>query len=99
MAGFRASLGGSVVKSLPARAGDTGSIPDPGGAHRLWSNYARVLQLLSPCSRALGPQLLKPGCPTAHAPQREATAVSIPRPTTREKACAAHPKVNYSLNG
>ena len=27
-----------VVKNLPANAGDTGSIPDPGRFHMLWSN-------------------------------------------------------------
>ena len=30
--------GGSVVKRLPANAGDTGSIPNPGRAHMSWSN-------------------------------------------------------------
>ena len=30
--------GGSVVKNLPAHVGDMGLIPDPGGAHVLWSN-------------------------------------------------------------
>ena len=30
--------GGSVVKDPPANAGDTGSIPDPGRSHMLWSN-------------------------------------------------------------
>ena len=29
---------GSVVKNLPANAGDTGSIPDPGGPHMLYSS-------------------------------------------------------------
>ena len=28
---------GSVVKNLPANAGDTGLIPDPGWFHMLWS--------------------------------------------------------------
>ena len=47
-----------------------------------WSNYARVPQLLSLRSRAREPQLLSPRAtttearaPTAHAPQREATAM------------------------
>ena len=31
-------LGGSVVKNLPANAGDRGSIPDPGRSHILWGN-------------------------------------------------------------
>ena len=30
--------GGSVVKHLPANAGDTGSIPDLGRFHMPWSN-------------------------------------------------------------
>ena len=30
--------GGSVVKTLPANAGETGSISDPGGSHMPWSN-------------------------------------------------------------
>ena len=34
--------GGSVEKSLPANAGDTGLIPDPGRSHMLQSNYAYV---------------------------------------------------------
>ena len=30
--------GGSVVKSLPANAGDTGLIPGPGRFHMPWNN-------------------------------------------------------------
>ena len=30
--------GSSVVKNLPANAGDTGSIPGPGRYHMLWSS-------------------------------------------------------------
>ena len=30
--------GGSMVKNLPATAGDMGSIPDSGKSHMLWSN-------------------------------------------------------------
>ena len=30
--------GASVVKTLPANAGNTGSIPGPGPAHMPWSN-------------------------------------------------------------
>ena len=32
------SPGSSVVKNLPAKEGDTGSIPDPGRPHVPWSN-------------------------------------------------------------
>ena len=43
-------LGGSVVKSPPANAGDMGLIPGLGRSHILQSNWAHVPQLL--CSRA-----------------------------------------------
>ena len=52
--------GGAVVKNLPVNAGDTGSSPGPGGSHMPRSNWARAPQLLSLCSRACEPQLLKP---------------------------------------
>ena len=55
--------GGTVVKNLPANAGDTGSSPGLGRSHMPPSNQARVPQLLSLCSRAHEPQLL------AHVPQ------------------------------
>ena len=32
---FRGFPGGSMIKNLPAGAGDTGSIPDPGRSHVL----------------------------------------------------------------
>ena len=57
--------GGSVVKNLPADAGDVGSIPDLGRSHMLQSNRAPVPQLLSLCSRAWGLQLLSPWAATA----------------------------------
>ena len=55
--------GGTVVKNLPANAGDTGSSPGPGRSHMLQSNKARVPQLLSLRCRAHEPQLPKPMCP------------------------------------
>ena len=30
--------GGSVVKNLPANAGDTGSIPDVGRSYMMWTD-------------------------------------------------------------
>ena len=60
---------GSVVQNQPASAGHMGSIPGPGRSHRPWSNKARVPQLLSLCSGAQEPQLLKPAGPRAHALQ------------------------------
>ena len=45
--------GGSVVKSPPARAGDTHWTPGPGGSHGLQSNGAHA----PPESRPLSPEL------------------------------------------
>ena len=70
--------GGTVVKSPPANAGDTGSIPGPGRSHMPQSNEARAPQLLILRSRARKPQLLSPRAttteartPRARAPQQE----------------------------
>ena len=41
--------GGTVVESLPANSGDTGSSPGLGGFHMLRSSQAREPQLLSLC--------------------------------------------------
>ena len=66
--------GGTVVKNLPANAGDTGSSPGLGRFHMLWSNKACAPQLLSLRSRAHEPQLLSPRATTteAHAPRARA---------------------------
>ena len=53
-------LGGAVVGSPPANAGDTGSGPGLGGSHMPRSSWACVPQLLSLCSGAREPQLLRP---------------------------------------
>ena len=63
--------GGSVVKNLPANAGDPGSIPGPGISHTPWSNKACVPQLLNARPGAQEPQLLKPERPRARALQQE----------------------------
>ena len=69
---------GTVVKNLPANAGDTGSSPGPGRSHMPQSNEARAPQLLSLRSRACEPQLLSPHAtttealaPRARAPQQK----------------------------
>ena len=54
--------GGTAVRNPPANAGDMGSSPGLGRSHMPWSNWARAPQLLSLCSRAREPQLLKPTC-------------------------------------
>ena len=45
--GIEGFPGGTVVESLPADAGDTGSSPAPGGSHMPRSKGAREPQLLS----------------------------------------------------
>ena len=64
----RGFLGDSVVKTPPARAGDMGSIPDPGRSHMLQSKEAHAPQLLSLCSRAGEPKLLSPCAAAAEVP-------------------------------
>ena len=102
--------GGTVVKNLPANAGDAGSNPGPGRSHMLRNNKARAPQLLRLCSRAYEPQLLSPRATTteAHMPracalQREATAVhtvtkSSPRSPQLEKALAQQRRPNAAKN-
>ena len=51
--------GASVVKSLPANAGDTGSIPDLGKSHMPQSRWDGAPQILSLCSRAREPRLAR----------------------------------------
>ena len=70
---------GSVIKNLPANAGDIGSIPGLGRSHMPHSNWVRVPQLLR-CML----QLPKPTHPRACAlQQREATAMRSQCPATR----------------
>ena len=69
---------GSVVKNLPANAGDMGSSPDPGRSHVSWGNEARGPQVLSLSSRAQEPQRLSP-CALEPGSATEAAAVrSLP---------------------
>ena len=57
---------GTVVKNPPANAGDTGSSPD-----REDSTGHRATKPASHNCWAREPQLLKPACPRARAPQQE----------------------------
>ena len=74
MQGFPGSSG---VKNQHANAGDTGLTPDPGRSRVPQSNSPLAPELLSQCSRAWEPQLLKPTCSRAPAPQQEKPASSI----------------------
>ena len=73
----RGFSGSSVVKDLPASAGNLGLIPDPGGSHMPQNDKACVPQLLTLYSKARVsywahvPQLLKAMWPRACAPQEE----------------------------
>ena len=73
---------GSAVKNPSANVGDLGLIPDPGRFRVPQSNWVRVPQLLSLCTRDCKLQLLKPMCASAHALQKE-------KPLQLE-ACAPH---------
>ena len=74
--------GGAVVESLPADAGDAGSIPGLGGPHMPRSNRAREPQLLS----------LRIW---SRAPQREAMTVRGPR--TAMKSGPRSPQLEKAL--
>ena len=72
--------GSSVLKSLPASAGDMGSIPDPAGSHMSQSNLARAPQPLTLYSRqspgdaitkAHALKLLKSTHPRDHDPKQK----------------------------
>ena len=45
---MRDFLGGAVVKNLPAKAGDMGSVPGPGRFRMLQRSEAHAQQILSP---------------------------------------------------
>ena len=83
--------GGSVLKNLPANAGDLGLIHDPGISYMLQGNQVHVPQLLGLCSAAWESQLLSPCATTTEAhityspcsATKEATAMRSPRAATR----------------
>ena len=58
-------------KEPPASAGEADSIPGLGGSPHAVEQLARVPQLLSLCSGAREPQVLKPVSTRAHASQPE----------------------------
>ena len=84
-------LGGAVVESLPASAGDTGSSPGLGGSHMPRSNWAREPQLLSLrvwslCSAAREAATVRGPCTAMksgpHSPQLERAHARKRRPNT-----------------
>ena len=84
--------GGSVVESLPANAGDTGSSPGLGRCHMPRSNYAREPQLLrlriwSLCSATRGHDSERPAHRDEEWPPLAATRES---PCTETKTQHSH---------
>ena len=79
--------GGAVVKNLPANAGDTGSIPGLERSHIPRSSKTHVPPLLSLCSRACKPQLLKSVCLEPVLRNKEATTLRSPSTTTKSSPC------------
>ena len=93
--------GGSVVKNLPANAGDTALIPDRGRCHMPQGNKAPVPQPLSLCSRAWEPQLLSPRasspCSAMSSPYtatREGPSLAATRKSPHSSQDPAQPKVS-----
>ena len=83
--------GGTVVESLPANAGDTGSSPGLGRSHMPQSDYAREPQLLSLrvwslCSATREATIVRGPCTAMksgpHLPQLEKALVQKQRPNT-----------------
>ena len=83
--------GDSVVKNPPANAGDACSVPGLGRCNMLpaLEQLSPVLQLLSLCSRAREPQLLKAARPSGQAPHQE----KLPW----WEACAPQPEISPCL--
>ena len=52
--------GGSVIKNLPASAGDMGSIPDLGGYHMLRSTLSSRAAAAEPTLQSLGAVSIEP---------------------------------------
>ena len=84
-----------MVKNLPAKAGDLGSIPGPGRSHILWGSKPMHLNY-----SAHEPQLQKPACPStlSRAPkqmwpqQREAHALQLEKAHMQQQRLSADQK-------
>ena len=81
---FRGFSGGTVVKNLPANAGDIDLIPAPGRSHMPPSKYPCAI-LLRSCSRACEPQMWEPACREQCCAMREAAGMR-PEPCNRRVA-------------
>ena len=77
MISTRGFPGDTVDKTLPARAGDSGSIPDPGRRRELWSSSP--VPLLGLRSAALGLKQETPPRSDAQGPQLEGRDTLVPQ--------------------
>ena len=88
--------GGPVIKSPPANAGDTGSIPGLGRVHMPWGNSTCTTWLLSPWATTT--EVHAPSSPCSAT--REATVMRSPHTATRvASACCNYRKPTRSNEG
>ena len=83
---------GSVVKNLPADAGDTGSNPDPGRSHMPQSSHCVATTeplLLRLCSATRKTTTTRSLCTT-----REQLLLTATRESSHSKEDPAQPKIN-----
>ena len=85
--------GGAVGKNPPAKAGGTGSAPDPGRPRTPQSNKARGPQLPSPLTHCRSPlpgtcaqRQRSPTARSPHPPQSERARAQRRRPSTAKEA-------------
>ena len=88
------SFRGSLVKNLPANAGDMSLIPDLGRSHIPQSSKVCVPQLLSLCSRAEA--AMKPVRPRAHALKQE-KPLQLAACALQQRVALAPPQLEKSL--
>ena len=93
--------GGSVVKNPPAKARDTGLVPDQGRSHMLKSNQTRAPRLWTLYSGARKLQRPKPMRPRARARQQEkphwAAAPALHSTEKPAQQCGPNTAVNKQL--
>ena len=78
-----------MVKNLPAKAGDTGSILELGRSPMLQGNYDHMPQLLSLCSRARELQLLSLCAATTEARVPYSLCFATGEATVSSSSCTA----------
>lgn len=95
--------GGAVGKNPPAKAGSTGSVPDPGSPRMPQSNQARGPQPPSPLTHCRGPRALAPAFsderrPHSEKPARHESGVALPHHSQRARALQQRPSTARETN-